>query len=86
MSGKAGHAAAHTLSIGDATMEKPKKKAYSLRFVLGEDRSVEITRKLAKREIEKVLAKHGAISHNLDEVLHKYITFGTGEMCYEEKG
>lgn len=83
MSGKAGHAAAHTLATGDASMERPKKKAYSLRFVLIEDRSVEIARNLAKREIEKVLAKHGAVCDNLDEVLSKYIT---GEMCNDQKG
>jgi hypothetical protein len=83
MSRKAGHAAAHTLSSGDAVMKKPKEKAYSLHFVLVEDRSVEIARSLAKREIEKVLAKYGAVSDNLDEVLSKYIT---GEMRNDQKG
>jgi hypothetical protein len=63
-------------------MKKPRKKAYSLRFVLVEDRGAEIVRQLAKREIEKVLAKHGAVSDNLDEVLSKYIT---GEMRNEQK-
>jgi len=85
VSGKAGHAAAHTMPVGDATV-KPKKKAYSLRFVLAEDRSAEIACNLAKREIEKVLAKHGAVSDNLDEVLSKYITDGPGEMCNDQKG
>jgi hypothetical protein len=83
VSGKGGHAAAHTLPVGDAAMEKPKKKAYSLRFVLVEDRGAEIARNLAKREIEKVLAKHGAVSDNLDEVLSKYIT---GVMRNDQKG
>lgn len=83
MSGKVGHAAAHTLSTGDAIMGKPKKKAYSLRFVLVEDRSVEIARSLAKREIEKVLEKHGVVSYNLDEVLSKYVS---GEMWHDQKG
>ena len=51
-----------------------KEKAYNLRFVLVEDRGASIARNLAKIEIEKVLAKHGAVSDNLDEVLSKHIT------------
>ena len=76
------------ISMGDA-MEKPKKpkkpknKAYRLHFVLVEDRGAEIARGLVKREIEKVLAKHGAVSDNLDEVLSKYIT---GVMRNDQKG
>lgn len=48
-----------------------KKKSYTLHFVLVEDRSDEIVKALVKREIEKVLAKYGAVSDNLDEILSK---------------
>jgi hypothetical protein len=68
--------------MGDA-MAKEKKKAYRIRFNCVEDRRVEITRTLLKREIEKVLAKHGVVSDNLDEVLSKYVT---GVMCNDTKG
>lgn len=83
MSRKAGNALAHTLLRGDAAMAKQKEKGYWLRFVLVEDRRAEITRNLARREIEKVLAKHGAVSDNLEEVLSKYIT---GVMRNDENG
>lgn len=77
---KGGKAAAHTLVSGDVSM---KKKSYRLHFVRVEDRSAEIITALAKREIEKVLDKHGAVSYNLDEILSKYIT---GVMCSDQKG
>lgn len=54
-------------------MTKTKKKRYTLNFILVEDRSVEILRSLAREAINKVLAKHGVVSHNLEEVLDKYI-------------
>ncbi|CAM5794681.1 hypothetical protein [Brevibacillus borstelensis] len=81
-SGKGGNALAHTMTMGDDSMKKTKEKAYRLRFVLVEDRGEEIARNLARIEIEKVLAKYGAVSDNLDEVLSNYIT---GEMCNGEK-
>lgn len=51
-----------------------KKKSFNLHFIRVGNRSEEIIRTLAKREIEKVLDKHGAVSDNLDEILSKYIT------------
>lgn len=60
-----------------------KEKKYKLNFILVEDRSVEITRNLVRKEINKVLAKHGVVSYNLDDVLSKYIT---GEMQNDKKG
>lgn len=82
--GQLGFAPHHSIVMGDEIMAK-KRKSYSLRFVnVGtEEDSASIIRSLAKNEIEKVLAKHGALSYNLDEVLSKYIT---GDMCYDEKG
>ncbi|CAM3879236.1 hypothetical protein COLU111180_12200 [Cohnella lubricantis] len=82
MSRKAGNALAHTMASGDAVMEKKKEKAFRLRFILVEDRGADIARNLARREIEKVLAKYGAVSDNLDEILSKHIT---GEMRNEQK-
>lgn len=80
MGGKHGLAAAHSLVLGDVKMRK-KKKAYSLHFVTVGNRSDEIIRTLVKNEIKKVLDKYGAVSDNLDELLHKYITSESGEMC-----
>ena len=54
-------------------MGRQKKKSFRLQFILVEDRSAEVAKALAKIEIEKVLAKHGAESDNLDDVLSKYI-------------
>ncbi|MEB4784820.1 hypothetical protein P5G60_24100 [Paenibacillus jamilae] len=67
--------------MGDDTMGK--EKSFKLNFVQVEDRSEHIIRSLVKTELLKVMAKHGVVSYNLDEVLSKYIT---GEMCNEEKG
>ncbi|MED5015959.1 hypothetical protein P9847_01425 [Paenibacillus chibensis] len=52
-----------------------RKKAYTLHFVRSEDpvQSNAIIKSLAKQAIQKVLDKHGAVAHNLDEVLDKYI-------------
>ncbi|MFC5531217.1 hypothetical protein [Cohnella yongneupensis] len=82
-SSKVGNALEHRMSTGDATMIVEKKKPFILNFVVAEDRSDAIITKLARREIQTVLAKHGAVSDNLDEVLSKSIT---GVMCYGEKG
>lgn len=62
-----------------------KKKSFNINFIPVGDRSADVLRNLAKREIEKVLAKHGAVSHNLDEVLHKYITVQSEEMRNDRK-
>lgn len=70
--GKDGFAPLHTLLEGDAMKEK--KKSYNITFIQVGDRSDEIVKALAKREIEKVLEKHGAVSYNLDEILCKYIS------------
>ncbi|MNK84431.1 hypothetical protein D3C87_1042790 [compost metagenome] len=53
---------------------KEKKKAYTLHYECVEDRSVEITKSLARNAINKVLKKHGVVAYNLEEVLDKYIT------------
>ncbi|RUS44553.1 hypothetical protein [Cohnella sp. AR92] len=79
---KVGKALEHRMSTGDATMIVKKEKSFTLNFVVAEDRSDAIITKLARREIQTVLAKHGAVSDNLDEVLSKSIT---GVMCYGEK-
>lgn len=71
----------HTIVKGDAMTTK--KKSYELEFILVEDRTDEICRVLAKKAIEKVLAKHGAIIYNLDEILTKYIS---EETHYDHKG
>jgi hypothetical protein len=76
-----GLADAHTLIVGDEKM--PKKKTYCIEYIQVGDRSDEIVRAIVKKEIEKVLEKHGAVSYNLDEVLSKYIS---GEMRNDQKG
>jgi len=81
MSGKARQATAHTMATGDATMGK-KKQAFNIRFTVVEDRSAEIARNLARRELEKVFAKHGVVCENWDEVLPNHMT---GEMRNEQK-
>lgn len=80
MKGQLGFAPAHTLIKGGGRMGK--KKSYSLHFICVDNRTSDIVRALAKREIERVLAKHGAVSYNLDEVLSKYIS---GEMRNDQK-
>lgn len=52
-----------------------RKKSYQLHFVRSEDpvQSETIIKTLAKQAIQGVLKKHGAVAHNLDEVLDKYI-------------
>lgn len=81
----AGKASAHSMVMGDAAMSKrkTKKPSFTLEIVCVEDRSHEIIKRLAKREIEIVLEKHGAVCDNLDEVLDKYIT---GEVQNDKKG
>lgn len=71
MSGKTGLAAAHTMTTGDAIMGKRKEreKPYRLNFIVVENRGAEIARNLARREMEKIFAKHGVVCENWDEVL-----------------
>jgi len=62
---------------------KKKKKSFNLHFIKVGDsnQTAEVVRKLVKERLEMVLAKNGAVAHNLDEVLQKYIT---GEMSNEQ--
>ncbi|GBF78259.1 hypothetical protein PA598K_06877 [Paenibacillus sp. 598K] len=50
-----------------------KKKSFTLKFICTEDRTDQIIKTLAKREIQKVLDNMGVVSNNLDAVLDKYI-------------
>lgn len=54
-----------------------KKKNYRLNFVrVGtEEQPVTIIKSIVRRTIQKELDKYGAVSHNLDEVLDKYIQY-----------
>lgn len=56
-------------------MTKPKKKSYTIEYICvgTPEQSDRILRQIAKCTLQKVLKKHGAIAHNLDEVLEKYI-------------
>ena len=48
-----------------------------------EERSVEILKSLAGREIKKYLETQGAESPDLEEVLTRFVT---GEMLYDKRG
>jgi hypothetical protein len=50
-----------------------QKLNLTFNFTCVEDRTVEIFKNLARNAINEVLRKHGAVSHNLEEVLDKYI-------------
>ncbi|MNP71525.1 hypothetical protein D3C76_1679220 [compost metagenome] len=52
-----------------------KKKPYTIKYICTgtPEESDRILRQIAKCTIKKVLDKHGAVAHNLDEVLEKYI-------------
>lgn len=61
-----------------------KQKSYTLNFLEIDDekQADAIIKSLAKNAIQSQLAKHGAVSYNLDDVLNKYIS---GEMCNGKK-
>lgn len=50
-----------------------KKKSYTIEFYCVEDRSNDIVKQLARSELNKVFTQYGAVCHNLEEVLNKYI-------------
>lgn len=52
-----------------------KKKAYSIIIIRDPDRerAAAVVRTLIKERVECVLARNGAVSSNLDEVLERYI-------------
>lgn len=50
------------------------EKAYTINFIPPDKPDVNILKNLARRIIQKVLDQHGAVCHNLEEVLDKYIT------------
>lgn len=52
-----------------------RRKAYELQFIrVGtEEQSKAIIKRIVKQAVQEVLNKHGAVCHNLDEVLDKYI-------------
>jgi len=54
-----------------------KKKAYNLHFVkVGTDeQAATVIKSLVRRTIQEELDKHEAVSHNLNEVLDKYIRY-----------
>jgi hypothetical protein len=59
-----------------------KSKGFTLIPLTAEDIPDEVIIKLAKDKIKSDLAKRGIVAHNLDEVLHKYIS---EEMRNEQK-
>jgi len=63
-------------------MAKEKKKPYNITVICIEDRTEQIVKSLARRELKKMLDNMGLVAYNLDEVLDKYIT---GEMRNEQK-
>lgn len=74
-----GHTGRHKYIAGDAPM---KKKSFNIIPLRPEDIPDEIVIKLAREKIKSELAKNGVVAHNLDEVLHKYIS---EEMRNEQK-
>lgn len=50
-----------------------RRKGYALKFICVEDRTGEIVRGLARRQLLKVAKENGVVFTNLEEVLHKYI-------------
>ncbi|WP_160045703.1 hypothetical protein [Paenibacillus sp. USDA918EY] len=53
-----------------------------------DEQAAAIIKSIAKRAIQEVLNKHGAVAHNLDEVLDKYIRPTTlrGRRSHNVKG
>ncbi len=56
-------------------MSNIRKNSFSIEYICEgtPEQSDRILRQFAKCIIQKVLDKHGAVAHNLDEVLEKYI-------------
>lgn len=62
-------------------MPKIKKKPYTIELIFTgtPEQSDRILRQFAKCVTQKVLDKHSAVAHNLDEVLEKYINYKNRE-------
>ncbi|MGO4346315.1 hypothetical protein AB4Z45_12580 [Paenibacillus sp. MCAF9] len=55
-------------------MHKNKRNSnYKIKIIRVGNRSGEIVRSIVKETLEAILAKNGAVSNNIDEVLLKYI-------------